>query len=236
MAGTAGSQQVYGQYDPNSGGYTAISGSQIQSLQVIANVVAGPPIIINPKTGKPYPPNYIPDEQAPGTHEMWTPGSAMADDRKLKAARVQEINRSNIETATRPHLEALMKKGDEAIDTYEAVSGKLATEFGKDPGRAISNALGIGGQVVGQAVKSGQQLAGQAVKTGQQLVGQAGAVLGGGAMQQPSKLKKIGGMDSASVSVAPERVPERTPRSGSFSRSPSYGGSPSTFSRTPRLN
>ncbi len=215
----AGSQPVYGQYDPSSGGYTAVSGSQIQSLQVIANVVAGPPIIINPKTGKPYPPNYIPDEQAPGTHEMWTPGSAMADDRKLKAARVQEINRSNIETATRPHLEKLMKRGDELIDVYETASGKFSAEFGKDPGKAISNALGVGGQVAGQAVKGGQQLAGQAVKTGQQLAGQAvktGQQLAGqastsfGSATAQPKFSSGGGMTSALTSKAPDRPLSRS--------------------------
>lgn len=201
----AAGQPVYGQYDPSSGGYTAVSGSQVQSLQVIANVVAGPPIIINPKTGKPYPPNYIPDEQAPGTHEMWTPGSAMADDRKLKAARLQEINRSNIEGMTRPHLEKLMKKGDELIDAYETASGKFSAEFGKDPGKAISNALGVGGQIAGQAVKTGQQLAGQASTS-----------FGSGTAQSKFSMGS-NGMTSALVSKAPEAPIARSPRMGSSS-------------------
>ena len=55
MAGTAGSQSIYGKYDASSGGYTAIAGPQIQSYQVIGTVTAGPPIITDPKTGKPYP-------------------------------------------------------------------------------------------------------------------------------------------------------------------------------------
>lgn len=219
----AGSQPIYGQYDSKSGGYTAIAGPQLQSYQVIGTVTAGPPIITDPKTGKPYPPNYVPDEQAPGTHEMWAPGTSLAEAKKLQVARLQEFTRSAIESAVRPLEEKLVGELEKGVDQYGQAVQNLGSQFGKDPGKAISNALGVGGQVAGQAVKTGQQLAGQ-----------AGAVLGGSTMQ-PSKLKKIGGMDSASVSVAPERAPERTPRAD-FSRSPSYGSAPSAFSRTPRMN
>lgn len=242
----AAEQPVYGQYDSASGGYTAIGGPQINSTQVIATVTHGPPIIIDPKTGKPYPPNYVPNEQAPGTHEMWTPGSSWAEGRKLAAARLDEYNRAAIEAGLRPREEELVKKQDQLVTQYGQAVTKFGTEFGKDPGKAISNLIGGGGaQLAGaatkagsQIVQSGQQLAGQAVNTGQQLMGKAGITLGGGAVQ--SKSTQISGAGSALVSVAPARPPERTPRAG-FSRSPSYSStssssSPSTFSRTPRLN
>lgn len=65
----AAEQPVYGQYDPASGGYTAIGGPQTDSIKVIGTVTQGRPIITNPETGKPYPPGFIPNEQAKGTHE-----------------------------------------------------------------------------------------------------------------------------------------------------------------------
>lgn len=236
-------QPVYGQYDSASGGYTAIAGPQINSTQVIASVVSGPPIIIDPKTGKPYPPNYVPTEQAPGTHEMWTPGSSWAEGRKLAAARLQEINRSWIEERVRPHEEALVKKVNEGVDVYEQTAKKFGSEFGKDPGKAVSNLLGggaaqvVGGaaKIGGQAIQSGQQIVGQAVKSGQQLAGQATASFGG--TSAPAAKPRMGGMDSALVSVAPERMPtsRSSPRT-SFSTAPSYDSTPMSFSSSQRRN
>lgn len=212
----AGSQPVYGQYDPASGGYTAIGGPQINSVQVIGTVTSGPPIITNPKTGKPYPPNYVPDEQAPGTHPMWTPGSSLAEAKKLQVARLEESTRAAIESAVRPWEEKLVGQLEKGVDQYEQAVQNLGSQFGKDPGKAISNALGVGGQVAGQAVKSGQQLAGQAVKTGQQLAGQAiqsgqqlagqaSASFGGGTAQ-PRFSMGSNGMTSALTSKAPDRA------------------------------
>lgn len=200
-------QPVYGQYDAKSGGYTAIGGPQLQSYQVIGTVTAGPPIITDPKTGKPYPPNYVPDEQAPGTHEMWTPGSSLAEAKKLQVARLQEFTRSAIESAVRPSEEKLVAALGKGVDQYGQAVGNIGSQIGKDPGKAVSNALGVGGQFVGQVAKSGQQLAGQAVKTGQQIVGQASTSFGGGMPQAKfsSGSGSGGGMTSALVSKAPER-------------------------------
>ena len=205
MAGTAGSQPVYGKYDASSGGYTAIAGPQLQSYQIIGTVTAGPPIITDPKTGKPYPPNYVPDEQAPGTHEMWTPGTSLAEAKKLQVARLQEFTRSAIESAVRPLEEKLAGQLEKGVDQYGQAVQNLGSQFGKDPGKAISNALGVGGQLAGQAVKSGQQLAGQAVKTGQQLAGQASTSFGS-ATAQPKFSSGSGGMTSALTSKAPDRA------------------------------
>lgn len=210
----AGSQSVYGTYDPSSGGYTAIGGPQLQSYQVIGTVTAGPPIITDPKTGKPYPPNYVPDEQAPGTHEMWTPGTSLAEAKKLQVARLQEFTRAAIESAVRPFEEKLVGQLEKGVDQYGQAVEKLGSQFGTDPGKAVSAALGIGAQ---------------AVKTGQQLVGKATASLGsGGGTSAPVK-PKIGGMSSALVSVAPEVAPARTSPLTS-SRSTSYNSSPMSFS------
>lgn len=204
MAG-AGSQSVYGKYDASSGGYTAIAGPQLQSYQVIGTVTAGPPIITDPKTGKPYPPNYVPDEQAPGTHEMWTPGTSLAEAKKLQVARLQEFTRSAIESAVRPLEEKLAGELEKGVDQYGQAVQNLGSQFGKDPGKAVSNALGVGGQLAGQAVKSGQQLATQAVKSGQQLAGQASASFGGGTAQ-PKFSMGSNGMTSALTSKAPDRA------------------------------
>lgn len=227
MAGAG--QSVYGQYDQASGGYTAIGGPQINSIQVIGTVTAGPPIITDPKTGKPYPPNYVPDEQAPGTHEMWTPGSSFAEAKKLQVARIQEFTRAAIESAVRPWEEAVVKVGEGAVDQYGQAVAKLGSEFGKDPGKAVSNILGAGGnqaaKLAGQAVSSGQQLAGQAVKAGQQILGQSSPSFGGG-----SQTPRMGGMDSALVSKAPESQPSR----GTIA--PSYSQASSSLPRTPRRN
>lgn len=210
----AGSQSVYGTYNPSSGGYTAIGGPQLQSYQVIGTVTAGPPIITDPKTGKPYPPKYIPDEQAPGTHEMWTPGTSLAEAKKLQVARLQEFTRAAIESAVRPLEEKLVGELEKGVDQYGQAVEKLGSQFGKDPGKAVSTALGVGAQ---------------AVKTGQQLVGKATASLGIGGTPAPAK-PKIGGMSSALVSVAPEVAPSRTAPLTSFSRSTSYNSSPMSFS------
>lgn len=205
----AGSQPVYGQFDSTSGGYTAIAGPQLQSYQVIGTVTAGPPIITDPKTGKPYPPNYVPDEQAPGTHEMWTPGTSLAEAKKLQVARLQEFTRSAIESAVRPLEEKLVGQLEKGVDRYGQAVQNLGSQFGKDPGKAISNALGVGGQLAGQAMKSGQQLAGQTVKTGQQLAGQASASFGS-ATAQPKFSSGSGGMTSALTSKAPDRPLSRS--------------------------
>ncbi|MEZ2226605.1 MAG: hypothetical protein ACBR12_26075 [Microcoleus sp.] len=210
----AGSQSVYGTYNPSSGGYTAIGGPQLQSYQIIGTVTAGPPIITDPKTGKPYPPNYIPDEQAPGTHEMWTPGTSLAEAKKLQVARLQEFTRSAIESAVRPLEEKLVGELEKGVDQYGQAVEKFGSQFGKDPGKAVSTALGVGAQ---------------AVKSGQQLVGKATASLGIGGAPAPAK-PKIGGMSSALVSVAPEVAPSRTAPLTSFSRSTSYNSSPMSFS------
>lgn len=210
----AGSQSVYGAYNPSSGGYTAIGGPQLQSYQVIGTVTAGPPIITDPKTGKPYPPSYIPDEQAPGTHEMWTPGTSFAEAKKLQVARIQEFTRSAIESAVRPLEEKLVGALEKGVDQYGQAVEKFGSQFGKDPGKAVSTALGVGAQ---------------AVKSGQQLVEKATASLGIGGAPAPAK-PKIGGMSSALVSVAPEVAPSRTVPLTSFSRSTSYSSSPMSFS------
>lgn len=227
MAGAG--QPVYGQYDQASGGYTAIGGPQINSTQVIAVVTSGPPIITDPKTGKPYPPNYVPSEQAPGTHEMWTPGSSLNDAMGLKVARLNEINRSTIESMVRPTEEKLVKALGEGVDSYERAATKFGSEFGKDPGKAVGNILGAGGgqvaKLAGQAIGSGQQIAGQIGKVGQQLLGQGSASSGGG-----SQAPRMGGMTSALVSKAPESQPSRG------SSIPSFSQAPSNFPRTPRRN
>ncbi len=209
----AAEQPVYGQYDPASGGYTAIGGPQISSVKVIGTVTSGPPKIINPETGKEYPPNFVPNEQAKGTHEMWTPGSSLAESNKLQVARLNEYTRAAIEAAWRPTEEKIVKEQEKLVTQYGQVSKKLGTEFGKDPGKAISNLLGGGAsqlaggaaKIGGQVIQSGQQLAGQAVKTGQQLAGQASASFGGGTVQ-PKFSMGSNGMTSALTSKAPDRA------------------------------
>jgi hypothetical protein len=210
----AAEQPVYGQYDPASGGYTAIGGPQINSIKMIGTVTSGPPIIINPETGKPYPPGFIPNEQAKGTFELWTMGSSLAENNKLQTARLREITRAAIEKGIRPYEEKLVNELNKGVDSYEQAVMTFGTAFGKDPGKAVSNLLGGGAaQLAGgatkigsQAIQSGQQLAGQALKSGQQLAGQVSASFGGGTPQAKFNSGSGGGMTSALVSKAPERA------------------------------
>lgn len=207
----AAEQPIYGQYDPASGGYTAIGGPQINSIKMIGTVTSGPPIIINPETGKAYPPNFVPNEQAKGTHEMWTPGSSLAESNKLQVARMNEYTRAAIEAGLRPTEEKIVKLQGELVTQYGQASKKFGTELGKDPGKAISNLLGGGAaqlaggaaKIGGQVIQSGQQLAGQAVKTGQQLAGQASVSFGGGTAQSKFSMGS-NGMTSALTSKAPD--------------------------------
>ena len=207
----AAEQPIYGQYDPASGGYTAIGGPQINSIKMIGTVTSGPPIIINPETGKAYPPNFVPNEQAKGTHEMWTPGSSLAESNKLQVARMNEYTRAAIEAGLRPTEEKIVKLQGELVTQYGQASKKFGTELGKDPGKAISNLLGGGAaqlaggaaKIGGQVIQSGQQLAGQAVKTGPQLAGQASVSFGGGTAQSKFSMGS-NGMTSALTSKAPD--------------------------------
>lgn len=207
----AAEQPVYGQYDPASGGYTAIGGPQINSIKMIGTVTSGPPIIINPETGEKYPPNFIPNEQAKGTHEMWTPGSSLNENWQLQKARLQEYTRAGIEKRVRPYEEALVAEKNKYVDAY----GRVMVG-GESPKKVLSEILGnnqaikTGQQLAGQAVKTGQQLAGQAVKTGQQLAGQASASFGGGTAP-PKFSMGSNGMTSALTTKAPDRALSRSP-------------------------
>lgn len=217
MAGGAGAQPVYGQYDQASGGYTAIGGPQISSVKMIGTVTSGPPKITNPKTGELYPANYIPNTQEPGTHEMTRPGDALAEDGALQVARIHEYTWNAINAGLGPLEEKLINIRKGAVDQYGQAVTKLGAEFGKDPGKAIGNILGSGGNQVaklaGQAVSSGQQLAGQAVNAGQQLLGQSSPTSGGG-----SQTPRMGGMTSALISKAPESQPLRGTSAPSLSQ------------------
>ena len=222
----AAEQPVYGQYNSASGGYTAIGGPQINSIKMIGTVTSGPPIIINPETGKAYPPGFIPNEQAKGTHELWTFGSSLAEARTLQVARLREITRAAMEKGIRPHEEKLVNELNKGVDSYEQAVMKFGTAFGKDPGKAVSNLLGGGAsqlaggaaKIGGQVIQSGQQLAGQAVKTGQQLAGQASVSFGGGTAQSKFSMGS-NGMTSALTSKAPDpALGSRSPTFTSGSR------------------
>lgn len=146
-----------------------------------------------------------------------TMGSSLSEARILQVARLREITRAAMEKGIRPHEEKLVNELNKGIDSYEQAAVKFGTQFGKDPGKAISNLLGGGAaqlaggaaKIGGQVVQSGQQLAGQAVRTGQQLTGQASASFSSSTAQSKFSMGS-NGMTSALTSKAPDRPLSRS--------------------------
>jgi hypothetical protein len=85
-------------------------GQQTQYTRIYAVVQSGEPIIVNPETGEPYPPGYIPTIQDPNTRENWQPGDSWAEIMELTNAKSAESWRQTKEIALRPGEEAVGNK------------------------------------------------------------------------------------------------------------------------------
>ncbi|MEG4520890.1 MULTISPECIES: hypothetical protein [unclassified Microcoleus] len=84
-------------------------GQQTQYTRIYAVVQSGEPIIVNPETGEPYPPGYIPTIQDPNTREGWQAGDSWREIMELTNAKSAEDWRQTKEIALRPGEEAIAK-------------------------------------------------------------------------------------------------------------------------------
>jgi len=104
---------------------------------IYATVTAGQPIILDPKTGIPYPPGFIPDIQDPNTWEGWQLGDSWREIQTLSDAKLAEMHRTAKEIAFRPGEEALggavgkLKEGF-GQGQIDFATGIARTVYGKD--------------------------------------------------------------------------------------------------------
>ncbi|WP_293128862.1 hypothetical protein [Microcoleus sp. bin38.metabat.b11b12b14.051] len=217
-----------GQGGSGGGGNTYLLGGGMGYTTVYATVKSGQPIIINPETGKPYPPGYIPEIQDPSTHEEWRPGDSLADSQKLADAALAEKKREGIEIFIRPFEE----KVSEDLTNLKAGAGNAFVNtarkgaellYGKDNKtlKEIQGRIGTAGE---QAIKQAPQVAQSALTTGLKLAGQAGqATQNAFSSGQPRA-------GEAQISVAPER-PAASFSQGTSSQAPATGTPSARFKR-----
>lgn len=95
-------------------------GGGMMATTIYATVTSGQPIILDPKTGIPYPPGFIPEIQDPNTWEGWQLGDSWKETQTLADAKLAEMHRTAKEIAFRP--------GEEMVGNRVA---KLKTDFGQ---------------------------------------------------------------------------------------------------------
>lgn len=181
-------------------------GQQFGHTTIYAVVESGQPIILDPKTGKAYPPGYIPTIQDPNTWEQWQPGQSWAETMELANAELQEGKRQAIETLVRPGEEAAAETAQGFMRDFSAATNKLAGQtaqslYGKDNKTLKdlqSQASQTGRQVINQAPQALQ-------KAGQTATQQAAKFIGGGSVSGSGGA--YGGMTSASTTVTADRAP-----------------------------
>jgi hypothetical protein len=208
-------------------------GQQFGHTTFYAVVESGLPRIVNPKTGGYYPPGHIPKIDDPNTWEQWRPGDSWQETMGLANAEFSEGMRQAQETLLKPGEEAAAESAQGLLRNLSGAanqwSGQAAQKlYGKDnqtlkdiQSRAdsgskqiINQAPQVAQQIMGQAPQIAQKAGQAASQTVNQGIGQATRFFsGGGTTQAP----KIGGMDSAQTSVAPERMPQRSSRLDSSS-------------------
>lgn len=108
---------------------------------VYAQVESGPPIIMNPETGKPYPPGFTPTVQNPYTHDLYQPFEKMQEAKQLRDAEAAAARNKFLENtlgkwegeAADRMLEEGRKSDEQLIKDSEAL--------GKDPKGFITGKL-----------------------------------------------------------------------------------------------
>lgn len=190
-------------------------GQQFGHTTIYAVVESGQPIILDPKTGKAYPPGYIPTIQDPNTWEQWQPGQSWAETMELANAELQEGKRQAIETLVRPGEEAAAETAQGFMRDLSTATNKLATQgaqnlYGKD-NKTLKDIQSRAGQTGREVINQAPQVVGRASQTVTQ---QVTKVLGGGSLSiSGSSTAYGGGMSSASTSVAGDSpVFSRAPR------------------------
>jgi len=173
-----------------SGGNIYPLGGGMAHTTIYAVVESGLPIIMNPKTGEPYPPGYIPSIQDPNTWEQWQPGQSWMEVIGLANAELAEALRMSQEILIRPGEEAAAENVAGFKKDLGNASKKWAGQaaeilYGKD--NATLKGIQQRGaeasrQAINQAPKIGQEAVKQAPQAAQR-VGQAAQRLGQGAGQ-----------------------------------------------------
>ena len=98
-------------------------GGGMAHTTIYAVVESGQPIIMNPKTGEPYPPGYIPTIQDPSTWEQWQPGQSWTEVMGVAVPELQE--------ALRMVKEILIRPGEEGVAEFVAGEKKKFGEGAK---------------------------------------------------------------------------------------------------------
>lgn len=147
MGGPMNPEQAQAQMWAAQTGYTGI----------YATVESGPPIIINPETGQPYPPGYVPSVQNPYTHDLYTPFEKIQEAKALRDAEAA--------LARNKFLENSLGKWDEQMAERMLAEGRAADAqlikdgeaLGKDPAGFVRNKLSefMGGGSTGGGGKTG---------------------------------------------------------------------------------
>ncbi|MEG4521128.1 MULTISPECIES: hypothetical protein, partial [unclassified Microcoleus] len=96
--------------------------------RIYAIVQSGEPIIVNPETGEPYPPGYIPTIQDPNTREGWQFGDSWKEIMEITDAKSAESWRQTKEIALRPGEEATAKKVAQYRGDFDSAVQKLTRQ------------------------------------------------------------------------------------------------------------
>ncbi|MEG4287000.1 hypothetical protein QUB68_28240 [Microcoleus sp. A006_D1] len=225
-----------------AGGNIYPLGGGMAHTTIYAVVESGQPIIMNPKTGEPYPPGYIPTIQDPSTWEQWQPGQSWTETMGLAKAEMSEGMRKAQETLLRPGEEAAAETAQTFMQDLSKAANKWSGQaaeslYGKDnktlknlqeqAGKEGRNAINQAPGIAQGALKSGTQIAKQAAQQATQKITETTKKLTGA---QPAQAPK--GMTSVQTSVAPERPAARFSQGSATQGTGAFTGSSSaTFRR-----
>jgi hypothetical protein len=194
-----GQMQGFGGQPGGMNGNIYPLGSQFGHTTIYAVVESGQPIIINPETGQPYPPGYIPTIQDPNTWEQWRPGQSWTETMELANAEFSEGMRQAQETLLRPGEEAAAGATQQFLKDLSGAANKWSggaaqSLYGKDnqtlkdiqaraqtaSKQVINQAPQVAQQAVRQAPQVAQQAGQRIAQTSSQLSGQATRFFSGG--------------------------------------------------------
>lgn len=197
-------------------------GGGMAHTTIYAVVESGQPIIMNPKTGEPYPPGYIPTIQDPNTWEQWQPGQSWTETMELANSEFAEGMRKAQETLLRPGEEAAAESAQGFMQDLSKAANKWSGQtaeglYGKD-NKTLKDIQQKGAEASQQAISQAPKIAQQAIKQAPQAaqrVGQAASQVGSQVFDGASKFVSGGGSSrpmqggearSALTSVAGDRA------------------------------
>lgn len=112
-------------------------GQGVAYTRVYLQVQSGEPIIVNPETGEPYPPGFVPTIQDPNTRENWQPGDSWTEIQQFADAQLAEVMRLGQERLIRPGEEIVANKvaglkGQVGQGVTNFTTGIAEAIYGKD--------------------------------------------------------------------------------------------------------